>query len=513
MKSLRLALIFLGLMAIAPALTLAQGTGNFTGKVIDAATNEPIPFSTLKLKNKMIGVVSNGEGDFQLPVSVRSVADTIEVTCIGYLTKIVRIADLSTTSLNMIALNTSQQRLSEVTIKGRRTKINPYEIVKQAVESIPKNFPNHAFSYIAYYRDYQMREKKYINLNEAIVEVFDRGFQTDDQRVTQTKLYEYKKNTDFPIDSAMEVPYDNTSKKFIPGAQLAALGGNELSILKVHDAVRNNNVYSYSFVNTLNQDFLKNHFFTLQADVYLNDLALYCISFESKIAVAGFDHRADGKIYIEKNNLAIHKIDYSCHEKSTKGSKLLYNIQVEYTRVNTSMYLNYISFNNFFKVRNETDFKTTDVVLDRTLNAFVVSFNNIPEKTSVLNRDNYDFKMKGVKLLIREIKIKNNSNKEAWIYLSDKERSRFDASADSVSADLTFDIKNIKDDHGRLLGEITFQEMNQFRELFVQKMMPVRDFPKNAIFIQKDVPLTQATLDPDHGEDGEYWMNSPLRKF
>ena len=44
----------------------------------------------------------------------------------------------------------------------------------------------HPFNYVAYYRDYQIKNNTYTNLNEAIVRVLDSGFETDDQ--IDTKL-------------------------------------------------------------------------------------------------------------------------------------------------------------------------------------------------------------------------------------------------------------------------------------------------------------------------------------
>ena len=64
----------------------------------------------------------------------------------------------------------------------------------KAIENIKNNNPIDPFSYIAYYRDYQFVDKKYINLNEGIAEVFDQGFLTHkiSDPLNTTALYSYK---------------------------------------------------------------------------------------------------------------------------------------------------------------------------------------------------------------------------------------------------------------------------------------------------------------------------------
>jgi len=142
----------------------------------------------------------------------------------------------------------------------RKRTLTAYKIIELAIQNIPHNYPTHPFSYAAYYRDYQKEENEYLNLNEGIVGIFDEGFDTNDFRSTKIKLYQYRRNSDFRRDSMTAIAYDNNSlhgNKFIPTATVFPYGGNELSMLMAHDAIRNNKVDSYSFVNVFDTDFLK----------------------------------------------------------------------------------------------------------------------------------------------------------------------------------------------------------------------------------------------------------------
>jgi hypothetical protein len=497
----------------------AQTTAFFEGKLIDFKTREAIPFATVKLKDKAIGVISNSDGHFKFPVRYRESGNTIEISCIGYRTKIISIDQLGEEKLNVIVMEQATKELSEVLIKAKKLKeLAPYRIVQIAIERVPHNYPRNPYSYSAYYRDYQWKEKNYINLNEALIGVYDSGFQSVDQLATGVRLYEYKKNVDFPRDTTTETPYDNKpasfdkgKNKYIPDAVLAPFGGNELSILRVHDAIRNYQQVSYSFVNQLDKNFVDNHFFTLVGDVYLNKTPLYLITFKSKLSVSGPSHHAAGKIYIQKSNFAIHKLEYAVYAKTMKEVQTMFDIQLEYARTDSLMYLNYISFNNFFKVRNERDYKVISMVYDRRWNAFVIHVNNTPEASSTYNKKNYEFTFdeKSLEIKFIEIAVKQ---KLIYVYLSDKEKSRFLVSGKDIGEKLKFTGKNLRDVDNRELDKITFSAVHQFRELFVQKLHPSSFTRPDTLFIQRDKPLSQNPIASREGDDTGSWMNSPLKK-
>ena len=137
-------------------------------------------------------------------------------------------------------------------------------IVDRAIKNIVLNYPTTPFKAVGYYRDFQRNDTKYINLNEAIFEVWDQGFGALDHETTKNRILENKRNLDFPIDTITEKPYEyNGKRKIIPGAYLDNYGGNEFTILRLHDAIRNNSINAFDYVNVFKSDFLKNHNFKL----------------------------------------------------------------------------------------------------------------------------------------------------------------------------------------------------------------------------------------------------------
>lgn len=356
-----------------------------------------------------------------------------------------------------------------------------------------------------------MRESQYFNLNEGIVEIFDEGFDSNDHLSTKIALYDYRTNEEFPRDSATAISYDNNhGNKFIPKATLFPFGGNELMILRVHDAIRNNKVISYSFVHQFNKDFIKNHFFALREMVFINGVPLYHLSFQAKKWVAGITHRASGDVFIERNNFAIHKLEYSMFEKDESKTKLVYKVVLEYSRFDSLMRLNYISLSNLFQVRDPKDFRVTDVVLDRNVNAFKISFNAKPESRSALNIRNYQFKLQDAELKIKNVKLSPTED-EVFVYITENPKSKMNPVR--LSSMLSAQVKNVKSIDGRAVNMPTYIEVDQFRELFVQKVTFHKKLIGDSLLMDKNRALFPNSVKTDSLTDvSGFWMNTPLKK-
>jgi hypothetical protein len=500
---------------------LAQTKEILAGKVVDSKTGGPVPYASIRVKNKSIGVISNDAGDFQLPMWVKAHGDTIIVSSIGYSTGRFSFNIFNSTSITTLGIAPAVTELSEAVVVGKKrrgwngkTEPSTTGIVQRAIRYIPKNYPQAPFSYVGYYRDYQVRTGSYVNLNEAIVQVFDQGFPSNDQKQTEIELYEYKSNSDFPRDSSMDVPYDNKpnaydkmKNKYIPNAFLFSYGGNELSILRLHDAIRNYDQQSYSFVNVFSKDFLMNHALKRKDDIYLDTLALYCISFESVYRASGPMHFAKGKIYIDKRTFGIHKLEYAVYNKTMRETILMYHIKLEYARHGDKLYLNYISFNNIFKLQNDVDFKVIKMEYNPILNAFQASFNAPPNLEDLKTVSNYSIKLKGAPLVVTHIE--KQEERKALIYLNDAGRDLMRQEGNNVSSNLEFSI-TLRDINNRLLDRHTVEAISQFRELFVEQVYTNKTTDQNSRFIRKDIPLV-ANPTRSKPED-EYWMNPPLLK-
>jgi hypothetical protein len=501
----------------------AQSIQYIKGKVFNANTQEPLPFAMLAFKHNQIGLYANENGDFKIIRSPKFQSDSLIITCIGFKRTAVLFSILSGKQVNKIYLNPSIFKINEVVILGTRKKINPRAIVRKAIRRIPMNYPNKPFNYVAYYRDYQKREKEYINLNEAIIQTSDNGF-NNIFTLNKSRLLDFRRNMDFkrmfisPYYDTIGYAASNNPNKFIPGAKLPDQGGNELFILMAHDAIRNFRTSSFSFIYTFSRDFLMNHNFEDLSSVYDDKLLLYKISFNAKRSITRDTLQVIGNIYIQPIDYSIHKLEYSC-SYLLKGNvkKDMFNVTIEYgyqNAVDSLMCLKYISFNNIFNLVDNTDtafFKILKSAYGKIISNFDAGigkaepdtsetpslsfeFNHKIDPESALRKDNYSIMNGNQRIKIKRIEVKDRM---LIIYLNDTKR---------IKGPYQVFMQNIKDIDGRVLNVKKTIEYYQYRELFVQEYNHVINSGDNCSM--QNIPLKENCISKYTG-DQNYWMNTP----
>src|SRR6478735_2069279 len=107
---MRTTILYLGILL--PFISFSQKT--ITGKVFDAATNQPLSAASIIVKGSNTGTTTSGEGTFTLKVAndVKSIA----VSYVGYELQIVNIGSATDYS---IGLNPSVNEI-QITVIGSR---------------------------------------------------------------------------------------------------------------------------------------------------------------------------------------------------------------------------------------------------------------------------------------------------------------------------------------------------------------------------------------------------------
>jgi hypothetical protein len=510
--------------------SLSYSQGKISCKVIDAKTKEPVVYATVMLKNINRGTHADFNGNFEIPAKYRT-SGVVKISSIGYRTKEVKLSDLKENQTNIIYLSTSNSSLNEVVVKTskkKKKKLLAKQIVRKAIENILENYPTEPHSYIGYYRDYQqpvgdsyqnaVKSKepiKYVNVHEAIIESFDDGFDSDKlkSKKNQSSLYNYKVNEDFKQDSTLTIPYDNKSKKYSESVYISPLGGNELNLLDLTNAIRNYDKMSFSFTNVFQKDFIKNHKFQLERIVFSDKVPLYEISFSSISKKTSFDYVANGTIYISNQEFAIHKFNYNLYYRYRKNPQ--YTVTTEYSQKKDKMYLNYITFNNFFEANNGNYFKVDKTIFNPKNNSFKISFNRLINLNSLEPfRRNFKIYYKGEKLKISNISPSKGNKRTIIISIDKDSKKKIIAekikNKDNYSSYFTFEITDIKDVNGFKIDERASIKMNQYREFFVQEIFENKSLPLQKNFIDKSLPLSESLIIPLKLENN-YWMNTPLK--
>ncbi len=506
------------LLSISYPVIYCQQPDYISGKVVDSKTSKPVPYATVRLKNSQVGVISNAEGDFRILNNPGFQSDSLIVSCIGYYRLSLAFSVLKTSAMNNLKLVPNIYSLKEVRITARKKRLSPEIIIARALRNIKKNYPAVPFSYVSYYRDYQKDSSNYLNLHEAIIQTLDKGFvyASDSNRY---RLLAFKKNMDFlrknitPYYDLPETEHSDIWFKRIPHAIVGDQYGNEFFILQGHDAIRNFNKKTFSFVHILNQDFLRNHWFSTPVGIYDGSTLLYKIDFTAKRKLT--EDIYQGAIFIQPDDYSIHRLEYSgSYLDSEKKKKEIFNIEIEYGHepaVTSRMCLKYISFNNSFIVPDSSDknfFKFLRSEWEQPGGPYanyplcnmtiIAYFNREIDPVSGSRIENYDMTIGKRKAKITRIKV-NGPN----LYITVRD-DKFQSELDSCY----LNVKSVKDINGNMIDKRRDLEFRQFRELFVQEYNKPLKF-QNSCFIEA-VPLEQNCISISN-DSGRFWMNTPLK--
>jgi hypothetical protein len=289
--------------------------------------------------------------------------------------------------------------------------------------------------------------------------------------------------------------------------------------LLVHDAIRNFDKRSFSFVDTLTQNFIRNHWFSNPDGIYDGSTILYKFDFTAKRQITGKIIQLKGSIFIQPDDYSIHKLEYSgSYLNSEKKNKEIFNIEIEYGHepaVNSRMCLKYISFNNSFVIPDSSDNNFFKIVKSEWLKpggpytrlwnesgpnmTILTFFNRKIDPVSGGRMENYDMTIGKRKAKITRVQVGGDT-----LFITVRDDKFKSKELDSCH----LNIKTLTDINGNILNKRREFEYRQFRELFVQEYNKPLEFQNNC-FIQA-MPLEQNCISLSDNS-GKFWMNTPLK--
>ncbi|GAB3636825.1 hypothetical protein GCM10027422_24150 [Hymenobacter arcticus] len=167
MKLLSLLLILLVLPA------LAQESPLLRGRVLDAATHQPIPNAQVGIGDNRLGTNTNLDGRFALRVPAAYQASALQVALLGYQKFSRPLPPLPGPEL-VIELKISPASLSNVSVTA-----SAEGIIREAVARIPRNYPVQPVQLTGFYResDDEAAGRRYDYLAEGQLRVTKPGYQ------------------------------------------------------------------------------------------------------------------------------------------------------------------------------------------------------------------------------------------------------------------------------------------------------------------------------------------------
>jgi hypothetical protein len=115
-------LFILSVIGLSPIISRAQ-EGRITGRVVDAATQSPIPFASINLREEQTGALTNEYGYFQMAMPTKVTEDSIIVMALGY--KRTALFVKRGTNMEEVILQIPKQPIQLANIVVEASKVRP----------------------------------------------------------------------------------------------------------------------------------------------------------------------------------------------------------------------------------------------------------------------------------------------------------------------------------------------------------------------------------------------------
>lgn len=164
------------------SLTATAQTKPLKGRVIDARSKEPLPYTMLRVADGSCGTQTNLDGDYSLKLATTDAR--IVINCIGYRTDTVSLRELR--KHPNIKLQPLEITLDAVNISEFK---KPSSLLKEVVKRIPDNYHCDTAIGTFFFRRYSLTEDSLWLFCEAMADVMRPGY--DKQYIQKISLFSY----------------------------------------------------------------------------------------------------------------------------------------------------------------------------------------------------------------------------------------------------------------------------------------------------------------------------------
>ena len=267
----------------------AQQFRRIWGTITSSETLEPLSFAGIKLKNGRKGIISNENGEFFFRIPSNALSDTLIFSYLGYEPVLVAITDMSSDTLEIV-LYPHLYQLQEVT----KQFLSPTSLLRQSLAKIPENYPDTIMGMTAFYRENIKENGQPIQMIEAVIGIQKSSYSNSKKRdrmmilkghqssrIRPSRLWSYVNFVDGPYESL-----ESDVCKYPSGF---------ITLPKTR-------------FNFLNPRHFKHFEYHLLDDPDSMNSDYYVVRF---IPLSGRRRGAlEGEIFIDKNSLAIVRMDY-----------------------------------------------------------------------------------------------------------------------------------------------------------------------------------------------------------
>ena len=342
-----------------------------SGVVKNKTNNKKMEYVNISVLGTGIGTVTNEDGEFTLKVSESTNAKDIEFSYIGFHNT--RIPINGTNLVNQtFYMSPKAKELPEVVIKSWDAR----KLMEEAISKIPQNYSKNSNLLTGFYRETAKKGRNYINIAEAIVQIYKSPY-TDDIYSDKVQILKGRK--------LLSVKKSDT-------LAIKLLGGPNLSIMS--DIVKNQEIM-------LDPEYLNHYKFSMESSTLINDRVHLVVKFEPFVENSPFILYY-GRFYIDAETLSFTRAEYSMDMRDRnkvtqailrkKPSGLHFKPEemtyiVSYKERDGITYLNYVRN----EIRFKCDWKRRLFATNYEIfSEMVVTDNEIENATSISRRDAFN---------------------------------------------------------------------------------------------------------------------------
>ena len=267
--------------SVIPLAAQQPETGYFTvsGIVRDGHNRRPLANVSVTVPGSRVGTVSNADGTFSLKIRHDLTAGEIQFSHVGYLHRLVPVSGTDHSGLT-VYLNSRAILLDDVEIHNR----DPLSLVQEALRRIGANYTDHSALLTGFYRETIQKRQPYIEISEAIVEVYATGYTSESR---------------------------GEAVRIVKGRRLVSPRTTDTLAVKLQGGPN-----TYVFGNIVkNREFVLDpqtlHFYRFEIeDVVLIDEKLHDVVRFHPQVVLPEDALYEGKLYIDRENFTISRAEF-----------------------------------------------------------------------------------------------------------------------------------------------------------------------------------------------------------
>lgn len=243
-----------------------------SGYVFDKLTQRPIPYVNVALENSTYGAATNYDGFFIFAGPQIDVTSQLVFQAVGYQKQVLP-AHVFVGKDKAVYLSPVTIEMREFTKVSRAYMKNPNQIVSLAIKRLSTNRSKRNYViYGTYHNIFQRFEGfdvKNYSKSKVEIEVNENKQNTNADKIKITEV----QNAD-----SFWSQFRYNSHAVLPQYHIPDFGTNHLSFLLNMNSVRYHSRPTFDFVQTLDDDFLKNHWFCLDSIRSYNGRSTYFVN-------------------------------------------------------------------------------------------------------------------------------------------------------------------------------------------------------------------------------------------